>query len=446
MEFQKKRGIIHVNKISFVFPGQGSQYVGMGKQLYEEHAEARNAFEEASESIGFDLAKLCFEGKPSELTLTANAQPAILTASVAAYRVWQKEVQMKPAFMAGHSLGEITALACAGAIRFEDAVRIVRKRGQFMQEAMSQGSGAMAAISGMTAENIQLACEQQLGSVVISNFNAPDQTVISGDRSAVLELCDKLGKQGAICIPLQVSAPFHSPFMKPAALQLAEELNAYSYSPLNYPVISNVTAAPYANEGQIQPLLTEQMTAAVRWVESIRYLTAQGSDCFIEIGPKFVLKNVISKIDSSVAAYALDQAEDRLSCKANWTNGLAAPAPASLDGVDRQAALTFIQRCLAIAVCTRNRNDNAEQYDEGVVKPYKQVMELYLQLEQASHPASSDDISAAADMLDSIFRTKGTPEAERLERIEQLRLETGFDKLYFTAGRIFQVAEELTIG
>ncbi|GAE86716.1 ACP S-malonyltransferase [Acetivibrio straminisolvens] len=233
-----------MKKIALLFPGQGSQYVGMGKKLYENYSAAREVFDEANEVLGFDLKELCFNGDINELTKTENTQPVILTASVAAFRVYMEKYGVKPAFLAGHSLGEFAALTCAGAISFKDAVRIVRNRGRYMQEAVPQGIGAMAAVSGVDKPVIEETCikvsdENHL--VVVSNHNSKDQIVISGHTSAVNTASEILKKHGARIVPLKVSAPFHSPLMQPAADRLREELKLYSYNEPKWQVISNTT-------------------------------------------------------------------------------------------------------------------------------------------------------------------------------------------------------------
>ncbi len=285
--------------IAFVFPGQGSQYTGMCKELYEEFASAKRTFEEASDVLGFDMARLCFEGDPGELSLTANAQPAILTASTAALRVLDGEAGIKPDFVAGHSLGEYSALVANGSMAFKDAVFVVRKRGEFMQEAVPVGEGAMTAILGLEIGAIREICEAvSVGSGVASpaNLNAPGQTVISGSREAVMKASEEAKIKGAKrVVPLDVSAPFHCILMKPAAERLAEVLDTIEFTEMNAPIVTNCDAAVNSDSARTRDLLVRQVTSPVRWYESVETLGREGVGKFVEIGPKNVLAGLIKR-------------------------------------------------------------------------------------------------------------------------------------------------------
>ncbi|OAB44757.1 ACP S-malonyltransferase [Paenibacillus glacialis] len=409
-----------MTKLAFLFPGQGSQYVGMGKALYELFPIAKETFQEANETLGFDLTHLIFEGSKEDLTLTANAQPAILTASVAAYRVMRQTFDLQPSILTGHSLGEITALTCAEAISFSDAVAIVRKRGLYMQEAAGVDAGKMAAISGVSIETIEQACRSAMingGSVVISNYNAPDQIVISGDSVSVTEVSEFLGKNGAIVVPLRVSAPFHSPLMHPAAEKLRAELSQYTYSPLKFPVISNVTATTYTDHSEIIETLSAQMTSPVRWVESMNYLVDQGIDTVVEIGPQAVLRNLMGRIDKNVFAFAYDKQEDVEKLRTRFASKEAAVPTLS-------SKYTVLTRCLAIAVCTKNHNTSIDAYEKGVVVPYRSIMQLQLELESVGAQPTLAQCKEALTMLHSVFVTKLTTVDEQKERFEQVLIET----------------------
>jgi [acyl-carrier-protein] S-malonyltransferase len=302
-----------MQKIAFLFSGQGSQYVGMGQSLFQNFKIARLVFEQANDVLDFDLQTLCFEGNTTELTRTENAQPAILTVSIAALHVYMQEFDSPPVCMAGHSLGEITALTAAGAIKFTDALQIVRQRGQYMQEAVALGSGAMSAVSGVSADAIETVCRQcsNYGEVVvISNYNSAEQIVISGHESAVNRAGSKLNEAGGTVVPLRVSAPFHSPLMQPAASKLNETLQAYTYRPLVWPVVSNVTALPYRSEADIVDNLTTQMTRPVRWDLIIEYLRNQGVQIAVELGPQTILRNLMRKSQPEIASLSYDREED----------------------------------------------------------------------------------------------------------------------------------------
>lgn len=291
--------------IAFVFPGQGSQYVGMGKELYDEFDIVRQTFQEASDVLGFDLSKLCFEGEQSELSLTANAQPALLTTSIACLRVLESETPLKPSYVAGHSLGEYTALVANKAIELSDAVHTVRKRGEFMQQAVPVGIGAMAAVLGLEKEKVEDICSQvsQNGMVASpANLNAPGQTVISGNKEAIEEASEIAKSQGAKrVVPLDVSAPFHCALMKPAADSLSGVLNEISISEMSAPLVANCTASVTNDSSKIKELLISQVTSPVRWFESVEVLKNEGCDKFIEIGPKNVLSGLIKRTLSDVS-------------------------------------------------------------------------------------------------------------------------------------------------
>ncbi len=285
--------------IAFVFPGQGSQYVGMGKALYDEFAAAKETFDEASEVLGFDMARLCFEGDPGELSLTANAQPAILTASTASLRVLGAERGIKPDFVAGHSLGEYSALVANGSMAFKDAVHVVRKRGEFMQEAVPVGVGSMTAILGLDIDMIEKICSEVSSDTMVAspaNLNAPGQTVISGNREAVMEASEAAKSKGAKrVVPLDVSAPFHCVLMKPAAERLSEVLSRVDFREMNVPIVTNCDAAVNNDSSKTRELLVRQVTSPVRWYESVETLGRQGVTRFIEIGPKNVLSGLIKR-------------------------------------------------------------------------------------------------------------------------------------------------------
>jgi len=289
--------------IAFIFPGQGSQFVGMGKALCEAFPEAREVFERADEALGEKLSTLCFEGPEEAQKLTANTQPAILVTSVAAHAVFSGRFTTAPAFVAGHSLGEWSALVAAGAIGLEDAVRSVRLRGRFMQEAVPEGVGAMAAILGLEPEKVRAACEEVGQGEVVqpANYNSPEQTVIAGHAAAVERAqarCKELGAKRAV--PLPVSAPFHSALMKPVQGRLAEVLAGIEVRDPRTPVVTNVEAAPTADAAKVRELLVEQVAAPVRWIECVQAMAAAGVSRMVELGPGKVLTGLVRRIDRSV--------------------------------------------------------------------------------------------------------------------------------------------------
>jgi [acyl-carrier-protein] S-malonyltransferase len=283
-----------VVKLAFLFPGQGSQTVGMGRSFYDASPAAKAVFEEANDALGFDLARLAFAGPESDLALTANTQPAVLTASVAAATVCG-EHGLTPALAAGHSLGEYSALVIAGALRFADAVRVVRKRGEFMQEAVPVGTGAMAAIMGLELAAVDALCtEAAQGEVLnVANINSAGQIVVAGHRTAVERAVALAGKKSVM---LPVSAPFHCALMAPAAARLAGELLAVTAMDPVFPVVRNADAGVTRTAGDVKPFLLQQVASPVRWTECVQRLVAEGATTFIEVGPGRVLTGLLRRI------------------------------------------------------------------------------------------------------------------------------------------------------
>jgi [acyl-carrier-protein] S-malonyltransferase len=297
--------------IAFVFPGQGAQKVGMGKSLADAFPVCRETFDEADAALGESLSTLCFEGPAEALQLTENTQPAILTTSVAVLRLVESR-GIHAAFAAGHSLGEYSAHVAAGTFTFADAVRTVRRRGRYMQEAVPVGEGAMAAILGLDAESVARACSETmaaLGSRVVApaNLNAPGQVVIAGNADAVANACERAKALGAKrAIPLPVSAPFHCALMKSAEDRLAPELRTLSVSDPQFPVVANVDAEPKRDGRAAIDALIRQVSAPVRWEDVVKRLIAEGATTFVELGPGTVLAGLIKKIDRSVQVFSVE--------------------------------------------------------------------------------------------------------------------------------------------
>ena len=361
-----------MKRTAVVCAGQGTQYVSMGRELVEAYPAAARVFDEANDALGFDLRSLCFSGDLDD----SGIYPAVL---------------------AGHSLGEYTALVCSGAMQFADAVRIVRKRGQLMQAAATGPSGMAAVVGSNTAyvEEVCRAVSSPDEVVVISNDNSSKQLVISGHLAALDRATDALVSDGLFVERLKVSAPFHSPYMKSAAEALAQELAGYTFSDLQVPVIANTTAQPYAGKESIVGNLTAQLSSRVRWTETMAYLESLRISALGEIGPKQVLANLMRSEKPLIRSFAMDIAADREA----WAD-YRVP---TLDEV------SLIGRCLAVAVCTRNHNFDDEQYRRGVIEPYNEIKALqdFLELEQRL-PDRQDSMRALL-LLKTILDTKGTP-------------------------------------
>jgi [acyl-carrier-protein] S-malonyltransferase len=294
--------------LAFIFPGQGSQAVGMGKAFYEASPAARKIFDEANAALGLDLTRVMFEGPESELALTTNTQPAVLTVSVAAAAACA-ERGLQPAVAAGHSLGEYSALVVAGALRLRDAVRIVRKRGEFMQQAVPVGTGAMAAVMGLAVDAVEALCrEAARGEVVeVANINSAAQIVIAGHTPAVERAVALAGERGGKkSVLLPVSAPFHCALMKPAADRLAAELAQIPVSDPTIPVVRNVDAGVTRAAREVVPFLLSQVASPVRWTECVQRLAAEGATAFVEVGPGRVLTALTKRIADGARAVAVE--------------------------------------------------------------------------------------------------------------------------------------------
>ena len=298
------------SRLAMLFPGQGSQNPGMGKELFENFAVARQVFEEADDALGFAISRLCFDGPAEELQLTENTQPAILTVSVAAFRAMMEAGISPPAFVAGHSLGEYSALVAAGVLNLSDAVRTVRARGRYMQEAVPVGTGAMAAVIGGELSAIESVCEEARQDQIcsVANMNSPNQVVIAGNTEAVDRAIESLKGVAKRVIKLNVSAPFHCALMKPAQDRLASDLETLTFNEPAMAVVTNVDARPTNAPNELRDALVRQVSAPVRWSESMQLLVQQGVDKFVEAGPGKVLTGLMRQINRDVKTLNVEDA------------------------------------------------------------------------------------------------------------------------------------------
>lgn len=400
-----------MKKYAVILPGQGSQFVGMGKDLYERYDSAKKLYDEANEILGFDIKNLCFNGKLEELTQTQNAQPAILLYGMAVYEILKQEYGILPKYIAGHSLGEITALGCAGALSFEAVLMLARKRGEYMADAFPLGKGGMAAIVGAKEETIQEVCaafNKDEFNVGIANYNTYEQIVISGYKEKVIEASEILKTKGAKVTQLNVSGPFHTTLMQQASKQLRDELEKYQFNTFKSTVISNVTATPYMNDAlKIKENLCNQIVSPVKWYQTIEYLRKHGVNYVVDLGPKTVVKKLVERSNIPMQTFSYLQDKEAL-----------------MERKAQEYQHTVISKCMAVAVCTKNFNDDEADYEEGVVKSYNVIKSIQQSVVEEGRKPNKEECITSLRMLKKIFDTKKTPIEEQERRFDEILEET----------------------
>ncbi|NUI59161.1 ACP S-malonyltransferase [Bacillus amyloliquefaciens] len=398
-----------MNNLAFLFPGQGSQFVGMGKQFWNDFMLAKRLFEEASDAISLDVKKLCFNGDMNELTKTMNAQPAILTVSVIAFQVYMQEIGVKPRFLAGHSLGEYSALVCAGAISFQDAVTLVRERGILMQNADPKQQGTMAAVTHLSLQTLQKICSKVSTEdfpAGVACMNSEHQHVISGHRQAVERVIKMAEEKGAAYTYLNVSAPFHSSMIRSASEQFQTVLHRYSFRDAAWPIISNVTARPYSSGNSISEHLKQHMMMPVRWTESMHYLLLHGVTEVIEMGPNNVLAGLLRKTTNHIVPYPLGQTSDvhLLSNSAERKKHIVRLRKKQLN------------KLMIQSVIARNYNKDSAAYSNMTTSLFTQIQELKERMKR------HEDVLSEQELEHSIHLCKLICEAKQLPAWEELRI------------------------
>lgn len=417
-----------MDKIALLFPGQGSQYVGMGKTLYDDYQIAKQTFKEANDFLNYDIQKICFEGSTVELNRTDNMLLSILIVSVAAFRVYMQEVGIEPAFLAGHSLGEYTALTCSGSIDFSAALNIVRQRSNLAQQVADAGNSAMTVVNKINEDIVRQKCEDvsKKGQVVsVACYNAPEQMVISGCRDAVMEVEDLLMGLGGQITPLLISPPFHCNLLEDVSVQLKEIIKISNIRRPRWPIIFNATALPCMDTEKIIENMTLQMTKPVLWKSVIDYIENEKVNKIIEIGPGAVLTNLIDMNGKKIPAISFGQKDDRE--KLLKTLSVSKQVTKNTENTIKP---TVVTRCMAIAVCTRNTNWDDEEYRKYVEEPYEAIERIQDELDANGEEPTFEQMEAALNMLKSVFKTKRTPIEERIRRFNQIFEETGTKDLF----------------
>jgi [acyl-carrier-protein] S-malonyltransferase len=417
-------------RTALLFPGSGSQYVGMGKKLYSEYEIVRRIIEEANDTLGMDLGRLCFEGSVIKLNRTENILTSVLTVSVAMFNVYMQNFDTPPYCLAGHSLGEYSALCCSGAISFADALMIVKKRAELAEKARKQENGAMTVLKSISPETVKKICMEVANgdiSISIACFNSPTQVIVSGSERLILTVEKEGLKRGAEIVPFIGSPPYHSPLMTGILGELEEELSKYTWKDMRYPIISNVTAQPYQAKDKIIEQLLLQMHKPVLWQQTMDYLQNQcGIDVIVEVGPQSVLKELAKENNSSFMAFSMDDAEDykKLENILKITKGKATTDVCEHTSDKR---LKAIKMCLGIAASTKNNNPDHSAHADFVYA-YNVINDMKGSLDKRRADPSDEQVLEALEMLKIIFSSRQTPLHEQQSRCKYLLEKTNINR------------------
>jgi len=399
-------------KIGILFPGQGAQYIGMGKSLYDNFQVAREIYDKASDILDINLKEICFEGSFSNLNHIENMLPSIYTASVAAFQVLQEEVNIESSFMAGHSLGEYAALTCSGAIDFKDALKLVQKRSIYAREWNKKQNGTMTIVEGLSTNEIEDICSIKSTTdckAYVACYNNSTQSVICGHQTAIMSVEGEIIKRGGRVTPLLAGIAFHTPLMLEASTQLERDLDNVQLNKLNCQVISNVYARPYHNTEDIKEGLRLQMFHPVQWQSSIQYMVQEGVTDFIDIGPRNIVRSLLDK-SSSYNIYSYHELGEREKLIKDFRKD-------SSSTLTKDQAELFVKACITIAICTKNNNDSTTEYQQLVIEPYIKLKAL---LHTGNTLKSIDLINTAVTYLFEIYEGKQVPIKERFLRINKL--------------------------
>ncbi|MHB8062368.1 MAG: ACP S-malonyltransferase [Ruminiclostridium sp.] len=396
-----------MKKVAVVFPGQGSQYIGMGKHLYDNYERAKKIYEEADSILGYKLSDMIFYGSEEELKETEYTQLAIYITNMAAFTVLMETCQIKPSVMAGHSLGELSALTAAGAFDFKTGVELVRDRAQYMKAAAKKVSGTMYAIRNIHYTTVEEVCNssKEPGIAVVSNYNAASQTVISGDIDKTRIVADRLDKLGAVITQLKVSGAFHSPLMDTARADMKKRLEELTVRNFDISVIANVNGAFYKKE-ETEKLLSNQITNAVQWVKTLHIFEKLGINAVVETGPGKVLSNLLEVNNMPMDTYRFEKKEDIKQSIEHLIIHYKSDRP------------NLLQKCISFAVCTKNYNENPLQYQQGVLIPINELKQMAEECQKRE--ITQEERNLAVSLLRKILITKAVPQEELENRLQAI--------------------------